>query len=91
MLVAGDGSRARTMVARMMIFVTVGKSALASFRSFQFGGRRSTFSRIVGRAIRSCLRTVVQEKESAGGDLHEEFVKPTSQISIIAESERRDA
>jgi hypothetical protein len=34
MLVAGDGSRARTMVVRVMIFVTVGISELGSFRSF---------------------------------------------------------
>ncbi len=51
-LVAGDGFRARTMLARVTIFVKVGKSELGSFRSFRVGGRRSTSSWIVGRAIR---------------------------------------
>jgi hypothetical protein len=54
MLVAGDRFRARTMVARVLILVTVGKSELGSFRSFRFGGWRSTSSRIVRRTIRDC-------------------------------------
>ena len=54
MLAALDGFRARTLVARAVIFVAVSKSELGSFRIFRVGGRLSTSSRIVGRTIRDC-------------------------------------